>query len=1390
LNEILNSILYCCENLNRKIYSNKPTALLSTSTLDNSNTKLSNNLSESSLTNTLNSDKTNSIHKTNFTNASNLEKLQTDYKENVVKKLEQLKKILSEMQPINYKLEILENIYSLIYVTFSDLKEQQDDDDDEEEGNDFEENANNNPEININDNKLSETEQEYEKDGYDIINEYPPTLTRPKIFNKICSRDETVELSIYEPSDVNKGGSKSTLGSCYSYNISNSGSSARFDDDDYDHDDQKKKNNKMLIYKRNAGGGGPFLCNDFICRDILIFLQEILKNQFSNISKLTNLDYDANSLNCSISNLNDLQIRAEKLTKIVQDTLFRFQLIKSDQVKMEYGQVGLLSCSSANHDSSLSTKFEQEQNLVYALLKKRKRSSSTSSLYSSFAESSNFNKNFGLTKNRTQTILGSTLKDNANNQNRRSGGGGGAESQRSLSLILPKNSKSKRSNSIIMKLIASVETLSALLLKESKIHAANQLAKHYASESFEFRQILFHSIYEETIKELNAVNNFNKPDSTLSLLEMSKQSLDLSQIVDKLLKFEQNNTLLQSLFLVDILSVTKFDTNNSSLYSNLFEYARVKLNQTYENTPQNNGDQSDGFLKFEQQELRRKLTHFIETSACLTSEFSDKNLSDLIFDLNGVQFGLNTKNQINNEQAQNLIEKFYNLESLKTKLNEFKSKFETQTASIEEKHEIYLSLMNFVNEKIRLGDNENLITSFYYKQAIVCAHKYSNHDSNHLSADTGGNENVSKSFERSMSLRVPQDIPKFDSLSLCSVNNNSSAGNGSALLSTSNYLLSFYEYCKILYEYFKEKSSSIIQVPCSYFSILNSSPASLICKLIFEDALKPNSIEFLTQKLNLNLTAIILHNSCPRLKLNQNQSMKNTLPVNNSYSSNLFMRSLSHNASNTNYNKDTFKLMLAQNINQNNSNNAKFFNSEQFRINNYYFDIGIFDLASFYMILNHSDINSCSRKKPHEFLRDLLLKLLKYCKNFLNERKEHPTGSSMTNTGSIDLDTAREIYQCSQFKQILNESQELQHLNLFSLKDENQKLSFFINLHNLLSIHAHFYLAWINSNLMQKQQQNQNHHINPTTVDFDDKIVILNEQQGSIGENDNFNEKFFLFRNKTERLLFEQKMCYKVGQMGYLSLYDLKHLILTRHCMNNDSFSNINYPSFTVPNNISKAVHTLNSGGGNGTTTKRSIFRKKLQINNAEKSGVSPSNNNTLNELINSNKHEPETELFKYAYFNLDMEVEPLWSQFLPSESSLDYRILFALTNCSESDPPICVFNSDDLVQDQLKMQMRLFLNDSIHVNLTDDILYLPEFIIQNCSFFIDDKNGSGKQSANKFLIPFITNVSMENDSNKNDLETLVRFLMEYLNDELKNNMKSNYSTIFLILKHLDSKKK
>jgi hypothetical protein len=366
------------------------------------------------------------------------------------------------------------------------------------------------------------------------------------------------------------------------------------------------------------------------------------------------------------------------------------------------------------------------------------------------------------------------------------------------------------------------------------------------------------------------------------------------------------------------------------------------------------------------------------------------------------------------------------------------------------------------------------------------------------------------------------------------------------------------------------------------------------------------------------------------------------------------------------------------------------------------FDINIFNLNSFHTILNQADMSYCSACRPDQFVRDLLIELLKYCRNFALKQKQRKQNEVIR---SIDLPTACSIYNSAEFKSILSKTKTLQHLNLNFMTKQDQKLSFFINLHNLLCIHSHFYLASVR-NITNKTAKNDN-------------------------------SMSSLFHNSTERLLFQQRMCYKVGQMGCVSLYDLRHHILVRRPLNyNKNFKNYQQTNTTT---------------ATATTT---IKIKKEQ--------TSPSFAKSF--------------LSEYSFFELNTKNDPLWSsKYLPSSESCDYRVLFALIDCTESDPPISVYDADDsMLNEQLKVQTTIFLNGSIHVDLCDDIIFLPRFLVDNASFF----NPSPDENKEHFIkICGDLNCShyRMNEAYRQvvDMEHLFQFIIENSDNELAQSLKS-----------------
>lgn len=533
---------------------------------------------------------------------SNFERLKLDYSQNISEKLQDVGKIINQINPINYRLEILENIYSMIYLSVNDLKETEDEEDDNDENlNDeddvdyYQTNANSTVNYDSEDNQAKNQSQIQQNQislnsdindnsGFEILNDLVLS-TNANNRNSLKTNDET-EFSIYEPSGASQRpnalinatnmSSKSTIGSCYSYGSSDgrryyrhsSGNGASGEGGD----NGMNRKEKLSIYCSNAGGGGLFLVNDFLCRDILLLLSDSLKSCTSTTKDM----------------------RFSKLQQLVSETLWRFQIVKPDLVSMDFGQVAILSTDP----KSLISANDKQKVIVYELLKKHKANhssaGSTASLMlesykqempgfsrqKSHQGSTDENKRNTSNKNRANTYLsGGTyttcLSTLLNKEHRRS-----VESHRSLSLIYPSH-RPKSTNQTIMKLLSSVESLSSLCLKENRIAEANQLVKMYSSkkpsDSFEFRQLVFNSIYEKTIDDLKKLN-LKQRLSNDSLVEQTLQTLDLTKITEDLLSFEKDNFLLQCIYLVDTLLVSNVNLN---YISNIVDFAIMKLNQNF-----------------------------------------------------------------------------------------------------------------------------------------------------------------------------------------------------------------------------------------------------------------------------------------------------------------------------------------------------------------------------------------------------------------------------------------------------------------------------------------------------------------------------------------------------------------------------------------------------------------------------------------------------------------------------------------------------------------------------------------------------------------------------------------------------------------------------------------
>jgi hypothetical protein len=630
--------LYCCENLNRKFYA--PPSNPNKNARKGSIFSASGSFSTSTI-----KTENEALDKIEDADASledvlGIKKLQNDYKTNVIEKFESLKKIINQIQPLNYRLEILENIYSLIYLSSNDLKEtdeksKQNDEDDYSDEDYLDNEISSKQKLTKSQTTLTTNRSSNLSESFEILS--TSLETNQKNIDPSTAKTATydVEFSIYATEKTSTepklDGKAFSIKKRHSQSVS-SNSSRKFYREYSSNGgvDEGADGSLTSLYRNNAGGGGSFLVNDFLCRDILIMVKDLVQMGFksansSNTNNTATTDTNFTTYtHCSIQTSSELNARLTKFQQIINETLWRFQIVKCDLVQMEYGKINNLFIENLQSAKSIN---DRQENMIYELMKERKRRRSSASLGPlsiamvppiptsfSIPNASSFNNNNnseqGLKRNesksslaKARTMLNSNTKQSHSNFRSH-------ESQRSLSLIYPMN-KNKRTNMTVMKLLANVETLSTLCLKENKLTEANQLVKMYAlkkeaSKSFEFREIIFYTVYQKTIEELNKLNRTQQQQQQQSnidrdmskkkrqnLIELSMQSLDMAKITENLLSFvEKDDELLKCIFLCDAITISNVDLK---VAANLIDYARIKLNQNLISTKANENHASSSY---------------------------------------------------------------------------------------------------------------------------------------------------------------------------------------------------------------------------------------------------------------------------------------------------------------------------------------------------------------------------------------------------------------------------------------------------------------------------------------------------------------------------------------------------------------------------------------------------------------------------------------------------------------------------------------------------------------------------------------------------------------------------------------------------------------------------
>jgi hypothetical protein len=125
-----------------------------------------------------------------------------------------------------------------------------------------------------------------------------------------------------------------------------------------------------------------------MCRDLLLLLKETLQNLSSLVKTNSDSSFKLPNVLDDALTSSELNTKILKLQQLVSETLWRFQIVKCDLVSIEYGRITNLMFS--NDMSALVN--DRQQNLVYELMKKKKRRDSSTSTHP-FVESLNYSQN-------------------------------------------------------------------------------------------------------------------------------------------------------------------------------------------------------------------------------------------------------------------------------------------------------------------------------------------------------------------------------------------------------------------------------------------------------------------------------------------------------------------------------------------------------------------------------------------------------------------------------------------------------------------------------------------------------------------------------------------------------------------------------------------------------------------------------------------------------------------------------------------------------------------------------------------------------------------------------------------------------------------------------------
>ncbi|CAL1527591.1 unnamed protein product [Lymnaea stagnalis] len=226
-----------------------------------------------------------------------------------------------------------------------------------------------------------------------------------------------------------------------------------------------------------------------------------------------------------------------------------------------------------------------------------------------------------------------------------------------------------------------------------------------------------------------------------------------------------------------------------------------------------------------------------------------------------------------------------------------------------------------------------------------------------------------------------------------------------------NYLLSLYKHVKEMTHLVAECQGKNKELTSNYFKVLEDGPVNILGRLLFVKKMPPARLEAVAEKLSLNLTHTIVYSCCPKIPSK-------------------------HPPSITQLANDTSVIMgstRAYNLQPDGHLKAA-------------------DESS-------PDLADQPKNNPEEIVRDILTELVTIMEGI---------SSQQSAKGVFDLTCAKHLVQMKVYTPLMARVSNLRDVDLSVLSSNDQRLCFMVNLTNLMLLHCHLTCV---SNRMELQRQ-------------------------------------------------------------------------------------------------------------------------------------------------------------------------------------------------------------------------------------------------------------------------------------------------------------------------------